>query len=110
MKNVLVSLALGLAATSLFARGGNDGVRIPARGTQAALVLESIEHSIRSLVTTGTSESSIETASASTKGNLATVSVGLTGGASALFNCALVEELSLGGTVTKKEVRCSRAQ
>ncbi len=110
MKNVLVGLALALAATSSFARGGNDGAKVPARGTQAALVLESIEHSIRTLVTTGTAESAIETASASSKGNLATVSIGLTGGAVVVFNCALVDELSHGGTVSKKEVRCSAAQ
>ncbi|MCX6119461.1 MAG: hypothetical protein NT027_18140 [Proteobacteria bacterium] len=110
MKNVIVGLVLCSASISGFARGGDESARVPARGTQAYLVLESIEHSVRDLLASGVAEASIESAKAETEGTNATVVIGIAGGTSALYNCATVEESSRGGSVIKKDVRCTKAQ
>jgi hypothetical protein len=105
MKNVIITATLALTAATSFARGG-DTARIPSRLSQAGILLEASEHAVRSLIVTGTAESAIESVESSVVEQGYKVLVGLDAGTVVTFTCSLMDELSHGGTVLKKEVRC----
>jgi hypothetical protein len=107
MKKLVVIASMLVGSSVAMARGGEEGTRVPARGTQAWFVAESIEHSMRLAIAGNNAlQAEISSASAEVTDNEALVSLGLASGESISFKCLMFDTTSRGGTVVKKDVNC----
>ncbi len=107
MKKLALVASLLVGSSVAMARGGEEGARVPARGTQAWFVAESIEHSMRLAIAGNNAlQAEITSASSEVTGNEAVVSIGLTSGESINYKCLMFDTTSRGGTVVKKDVNC----
>ena len=112
----LMAAMIGLTGGNAFARGGSDdgvsGVR-PPRDSAAGILSESVEHSIRLLyvMDAPTQVSRSMSAAAEYDAESKSCIVTLTSDSDTFtYRCSLFNDLSHGGTILKKEVRCSLTQ
>ena len=109
-KLALAFLAFGLTS-SAFARGGNGRAEILTRNSKAWQLAEASEFALRTLVTQNANWLAEAVGVESWhEGTTVFAEVEKSDGTFVKFACAMVRELSQGGTVARDDLQCGLAQ
>lgn len=110
MKTLLLTILTLMFAQNAFAKGGvKSPQEMALRNSAAGFAHESLEHATRILNAT-TPDAIHQVIGASIQLISATdsvVSIQLSDGTLASYNCLMVQDFSKGGTVVKNEARCT---